>query len=330
MCAYRKQLSPTPQADIVVLRTYAVRFWSYVNKGSGTEDECWRWTKGVTKAGGYGVFGVKRLRRVFLAHRVAWLLLRGAVTHGQIRHQCSEPRCVNPSHMTHGLDREKLKRIADAYFRLGSVDAAAREQNVSSSSVWLAVRKCGKRTKTPREAAKRGPAHPLWRGGQSTSSDGYIVTSQGVRVHRTIGALMMGRDLACWETVHHVDDNKKNNAEANLVIMPMREHSRFHTFLRHRSIPANRDALLKFCVQESDYYFRFTTATCSFWVRQLLPTTPIHTKPKEKCRIKACVSIRIARGYCSKHYQRQVALKRGYWQAGSGRKASFTGRRFKR
>lgn len=62
---------------------------------------------------------------------------------------------------------------------------------------------------------------------------GYIKDSpssktRGILQHRLVMEKHLGRKLASWELVHHIDGNKTNNAISNLMIVTRSEHRDFH------------------------------------------------------------------------------------------------------
>ena len=55
----------------------------------------------------------------------------------------------------------------------------------------------------------------------------------GRHEHRVVAERMLGRKLKKNEVVHHIDLNKQNNDEKNLVVMPSNsEHSHLHQILK--------------------------------------------------------------------------------------------------
>jgi hypothetical protein len=77
-----------------------------------------------------------------------------------------------------------------------------------------------------------GKNNPRWNGGRKTHGHGYILVAspdhpyrdkQGyVREHRLVVESRVGRYLRPEEDVHHLDNNKKNNAIDNLELFPDR------------------------------------------------------------------------------------------------------------
>jgi hypothetical protein len=96
----------------------------------------------------------------------------------------------------------------------------------------------------------------------------------------------------------------------------MREHSRFHCFLRDRGLQVNKENLVKFAEQEADYYYRFTVV--AFSKHSGIPRLK-KDKPIVKCKIKGCDKPKYGQGLCNKHWQGKQAKKRGYWKSGNGR-----------
>ena len=76
---------------------------------------CWLWIGSTTMFGHgqirSGVGGRERL----LAHRLSWELHRGAIPEGRlVLHECDNPPCVNPDHLSLGSYSRNTK---DAYRR---------------------------------------------------------------------------------------------------------------------------------------------------------------------------------------------------------------------
>ena len=84
---YRAAIAQTAAASL------SHRFWSKVARGAG----CWAWQASRDRHG-YGRFGLDG--HVEYAHRVAWVLTRGAIPQGlRVLHRCDNPPCCNPAHL---------------------------------------------------------------------------------------------------------------------------------------------------------------------------------------------------------------------------------------
>lgn len=93
------------------------RFWKYVDKSG----ECWIWT-GATFNEGDGAFGWNK--KVWRAHRVAWILTHGEIPQGMLLcHHCDTPQCVRPAHMFLGTHYDNMEDM----FQKGR-DARPRRQ----------------------------------------------------------------------------------------------------------------------------------------------------------------------------------------------------------
>ena len=111
---------------------------------------------------------------------------------------------------------------------------------------------CGKPTKMVREKpnaflrghalkGKYGPGHHLWKHGRHVSKGYQFVTVRGheradkagkVREHVLIAERVLGRPLAKTSPVHHVNENRADNRNGNLVIC---EDNAYHRLLHRRT-----------------------------------------------------------------------------------------------
>lgn len=84
------------------------RFWSRVRKTRG----CWLWD-GLKNKAGYG--RVSFNRQYYLAHRIAWALLKG-IDPGQRLgcHKCDTPACVRPHSKKHVFLGTQTENMSDA------------------------------------------------------------------------------------------------------------------------------------------------------------------------------------------------------------------------
>ena len=80
------------------------RFWSKVLKTSN----CWEWIGTIHKRG-YGHFKVGRDNNL-KAHRVSYIIGKGSIPTGlYVLHHCDNPKCVRPSHLFIGTQRDNIQ-----------------------------------------------------------------------------------------------------------------------------------------------------------------------------------------------------------------------------
>ena len=165
---------------------------------------------------------------------------------------------------------------------------------------------------------KSGPDHPQYKNGTYKDYDNYIIAGPSKkRLHRVIIERHIQRTLFHWEHVHHVNGIKDDNDIDNLVIMPTREHSRFHIFLRNCGMEINKNNLEKYCVKENGNTYRFTKDI----LIGLGITNTIKKKTKKICIIDGCNNLQYGKRLCNKHYRRKKAIERGSWKSGNGRQS---------
>lgn len=90
------------------------RFWAKVDTNGPTMPNmttpCWVWKAGTNS--GYGIFSFRG--RPTPAHRCAWFYTFGEVLSSEtvLMHQCDNPPCVNPEHLTPGTHFENALDMA--------------------------------------------------------------------------------------------------------------------------------------------------------------------------------------------------------------------------
>lgn len=90
------------------------RFWSKVRKGE--PEECWPWIRACNQDG-YG--RVTIWPHAYQAHRIAYLLTRGAFPHELcVLHTCDNPACVNPTHLRLGTHTDNMRDREDKHRRV--------------------------------------------------------------------------------------------------------------------------------------------------------------------------------------------------------------------
>lgn len=71
------------------------------------DTQCWEWKGARTKAG-YG--RTKYKGEAWMAHRLMYTLTNGSIPEGMVvMHQCDNPCCVNPEHLSVGTQKDNMK-----------------------------------------------------------------------------------------------------------------------------------------------------------------------------------------------------------------------------
>lgn len=150
----------------------------------------------------------------------------------------------------------------------------ADKYETTQKVVWRALKKCGIPSRRAVKRNQTGEANSTWRGGRILLGQkrlkgrhwfgGYVYVRQPDHPHATRGGYVAehllvatrarGRRLARGEMVHHIDLDKQNNAEANLVITTAAQHARWHAQLEEVAATMLRDGLLAFSAERG--YFR--------------------------------------------------------------------------
>lgn len=118
-------------------KSLAITFWDRVDK-SGGPDACWPWL-GRKTPDGYGRLTIQG--REAQAHRVAYTLAVGAVpAEYLIRHNCDNPPCCNPAHLSPGTHLDNM-RDRNERGRVGRPKAKLTPEQVASIRARLAESK---------------------------------------------------------------------------------------------------------------------------------------------------------------------------------------------
>ena len=100
---HNRKARPIP---IVLTEAERTKFWQMTNtaEGQGPKGECWEWG-GAHYNEGYGRITIRRIN--IRAHRLAYMLYyRTNPGNQMVLHECDNPPCVRPSHLSLGDARK--------------------------------------------------------------------------------------------------------------------------------------------------------------------------------------------------------------------------------
>jgi len=182
------------------------RFWAKVYKKA--KGGCWEWTA-AKKDTGYGVFWVPKQRRLFGAHRIAWMLNNGEIPVGKlVLHKCDNPACINPSHLFLGNQQDN---ITDMWNKGRGSKPPNPSHPINSVHSWRKLPTGASLSLVTRFWLKVRKTDSCWRWTGNLSKDGRadIVVgdrSQGrIKIHRLSWLIHYGDIPEKLSVLHHCD-----------------------------------------------------------------------------------------------------------------------------
>jgi hypothetical protein len=125
-----------------------------------------------------------------------------------------------------------------------SLHQVARYFSIHHTNLLIRFRRFNIPVRTHREAAKGPPLrygkdNPAWKGGQYIDKRGYVhvrINGNVRYLHRVIAEQVLGRKLKENEAVHHIDGNRSNNTNVNLLICTRSYHNWLHAKMQNFKI----------------------------------------------------------------------------------------------
>ena len=141
---------------------------------------------------------------------------------------------------------DELVSSVSALYESGMTQAEVGvELGMSQRDVWKLMKRCGVKARAAIKRDQRGEKNDAWKGGKIVTAFGYVAIlspshprawSNGyVFEHILIAERALGRELEWYgpgdprsEIVHHLDGDRTNNAQSNLLVTTYAEHIDMH------------------------------------------------------------------------------------------------------
>ncbi len=127
-----------------------------LNARSAAVGDCQEWQRPLN-GGGYG--SVRFEGKAWMAHRLSYTLNFGPIPYGlQVLHRCDNPKCIKPSHLFLGSQRENMADMDEKGRRYNSRGEASGAAKLNNDTV-LEIRAMHESGETLKALAKRFGVH---------------------------------------------------------------------------------------------------------------------------------------------------------------------------